>query len=168
MSKARVPKRRFMWGETRLLMDYLRDAYPQDRWFTNMRIGPIKTVLPLDDLTESERRLLGAGRRFVDAVVIRPHEIVVIEATMREQVESVGPLLEYLELTPQTPELQEFLPRPIRGELVSPIPDPRTEALCRKLGIRFVWHRVDWLDEFMVAYAARLRRAPLSQVETRF
>ena len=168
MSRARAPQQRFLWGETQLLMDYLRAKYPPPGVFTNIRVGPLDPHIPRDGLTDAQKRLMGSFRRYADAVVVRAEEIVVVETTMFRAVTKIGQLLEYLKLTPQTPELAQYFPRPIRGELVSPIPDPRAEELCNDVGLRFVLFEVGWLDKFTEAYGARFRQASLSNVRQGF
>mgnify|MGYP001605290096 CR=1 FL=1 len=168
MSRARAPLTRYLWGETRLLMDYIKAVYPPPGVFTNVKVGPLDPHVPRDGLTGAQQRLMGSFRRYADAIVVRPDEPVVIETTMVKAVTKVGPLLEYLKLVPQTPELAQYMPRRVRGELVSPIPDPRTEELCKDLGLRFVVYEVDWLDKFMEQYGARFRMAPLSGLRQEF
>ncbi len=168
MSHTRVPQQRYMFGETRLLMDYLSAAYPGLRWYTNIRVGPIEPHIPRAGLSEAAKKLLGAYRRYADAVVVTPAELVVVETTMVKAVQKVGPLLEYLDLVSQTPELTEVLGRPVRGELVSPIPDPRASDLCSRVGLRFVTFEPAWLDQFMEVYSGRFRRAPLSDRQAQF
>ncbi len=168
MTRARTPQLRFSWGETRLLMDYLSAAYSGRRWMTNIRVGPIEPHVPRAGLTDSQKKILGAYRRYADAVVPLEGRLVVVETTMFKAVQKIGPLLEYVDLVPQTPELAEFAGWPVVGELVSPIPDPRAEALCRNVGLAFRVYVPDWLDQFTAQYERRFRRAPLSDSSPTF
>jgi len=149
-------------------MDYLKATYWGDQVFTNIRVGPLEPHVPRDGLSDAQKRLMGSFRRYADAVVVLPGELVVVETTMLKAVMKIGPLLEYLKLVPETPELAQFLSRPVRGELVSPIPDPRTADLCRESGLRFVVFEVDWLDFFIAEKGARFRQASLSGVRQTF
>ncbi len=168
MSRTKAPQQRFLWGETRLLMDYLQASYPGRRWHTNIRVGPIEPHVPRDGLSDEERALMGTFRRYADAVIPLDGQLVVVETTMIRAVVKIGPLLEYLKLAPQTDEYPAWRSLRVRGELVSPIPDPRAEALCGEVGLRFVVFRVPWLDRYFEAYGRRFRTASLSNVRQGF
>jgi len=144
-------------------MDYLAATYPGQRWLTNIQVGPLDPHVPRDGLTDAQKRLMGKFRRYADAVVPLVDRLVVVETTMIKAVGKIGPLMDYVRLVPQTPELADFASLPVRGELVSPIPDPRAQALCLDVGLTFVLFSVPWLDAFVDQYGARFRRAPLSE-----
>lgn len=168
MSHTNIPKRRHMLGETAFLMEYLQAAYPGRRWITNMRVGPLEPHLPREGLSPAQRALMGAYRLFVDALVVMDRQLVVVETKIKNRAEGIGPLLRYVRLTPATPELGEMQGWPVRGELVSPIPDPDVQRELERVGLRFVYFEWKRLDEFMQIYAERFRRAPLSEIETVF
>jgi len=149
-------------------MDYLQATYPGRFWSTNIRVGPIDPHVPRDGLSDAQIRIMGCYRRYADAVVPLPSELVVVETTMFKAVQKIGPLLEYVDLVPQTPELARFVHLPVRGELVSPIPDPRAQRLCERMGVRFVLFPVPWLEQFVQQYGRRFRTAPLADVSARF
>lgn len=153
-------RRRQMLGETRLLMEYLAEAYPDDRWLTNVKVGTdLKPRVGLA-LSEEERRMFKVYQRFPDAVVVRPHELVVIEATIARSPEKVGRLLEYLLIVPHTAELKPFLDRPIVGELVTAQADGVAAMLAQRQGMRYVVFAPPWLEEFYAIHPGRHRRAP--------
>lgn len=149
-------------------MDYLADRYPGRRWWTNVRVGPIDPHVPRPDLSEAQRKLMGAFRRYADAVVLDGDTLVIVETTIFKAVEKIGPLLEYARLLPQTPEFAEWRGLPIRAELVSPIPDQRAAELAGQVGITFVTWEPPWLDEVLEQYGRRFRRAPLSDIKPKF
>lgn len=168
MSHARAPQQRFAWGETRLLMDYLAATYSGRRWMTNIQVGPLDPHVPRAGLSEPQKRMMGKYRRYADAIVPLDRELMVVETTMFKAVHKIGPLLEYVDLVPQTPELAEFAGWRVRGELVSPIPDPRAQQLCARLGLAFKIFVPTWLDQFTAQYERHFRRAPLSDVKREF
>lgn len=153
-------KRRHVEGETRLLMDYLQERYPADQWLTNVKVGTaIQPKVGLE-LTDAERRMFQVYQRFPDAVVITPHELVVIEATMHLPTEKVGRLLEYLLIVPHTAELKPYLNRRLVGELVTAQADAIAEKVARDHGLRYVVYTPPWLDDYFAIYPQRYRRAP--------
>lgn len=153
-------KRRHVEGETKLLMEYLKRTYPGDRWITNMKVGTAVQPKVGLELSEEERRMFKVYQRFPDAVVIRPHELVVIEATMHLPSEKVGRLLEYLLIVPHTAELKPFLDRPVVGELVTAQGDAIAERLAHDHGLRYVVYTPPWLPDYFAIYPQRHRRAP--------
>lgn len=143
-----------------MLSEYLAARYPGARWLLNAKLGgdlPPRTGM---DLTESERRMLQVYKRYADAVVITTTEIVVIEATILNSLHKVGPLLQYVALVPHTPSLREYLPRRIRGELVTAVPDAVAEHIARRQNLDYVTFSPPWLSEFFAIYPGRVRRAP--------
>lgn len=168
MRGTRAPQQRFAWGETRLLMDYLAATYPGVPWMTNIRVGPLDPHVPRIGLSDAARKLMGNFRRYADAVVPLHDSLIVIETTITKAVQKIGQLIEYVDLVPQTPELAAYAGWPVIGELVSAIPDPRAQALCGKMGLRFVVFEPEWLDQFLAAYRRGFRRAPLSDIKQTF
>jgi len=152
--------RRHLLGETRLLMEYLAQTYPDDRWLTNIKVGTaIQPKVGLE-LTDEERRMFKVYQRFPDAVVVRPRELVVIEACVWRSLEKVGQLLQYLLVVPHTTELKPFLDRPVVGELLTAQGDAVAEKICRDHNIRYTVFVPPWLDEFYALHPERKRRAP--------
>lgn len=155
----RGPKRRNMFGETRLLSEWLAREYPGRRWHLQFRVGslPARPGAPLRD--EAEERLARNAVRHADAVVEPPPNVVLIEATMFRASEKVGKLLEYMKLWPGTPEASEWAGAPLLPVLLTGQHDPTAEDLCRELGIRYVFFEPAWIDEWYALYPRRRRRA---------
>jgi len=153
-------RRRQMLGETRLLMEYLAQAYPDDRWLTNVKVGTDLRPRVGLELSEEELRMLRVYKRYADAIVIQPGRVVVIEAAIWKSIEKVGPLLQYLELVPHTAELQPFLNRPVVGELLTAQADAIAEKLARSHNLRYTVFTPPWLEEFYAIYPGRKRTAP--------
>lgn len=155
-------KRRHMMAETRLLMEFLTDTYPDDEWTLQARLGSDPEIVGVTLLDDAERRVARNFNRRADAVVIRPTEIVIIEATMFRATDKVGRLQEYLLLAPATPELAPYRARPLVGELVTGQHDPIAQVLCQRLGLRYVHREPAWMAEFWALYPDRRRRTPHS------
>jgi len=149
-----------MMAETRLLMEYLQDAYPDDQWILQCRLGRDPTIVGVTLVDDAERRLARNLNRRADAVVIREREIVVLEATMYRATDKVGRLQEYLLLAPATPDLLPFQGRPLVGELVTGQHDPVAQELCRRQGLRYVHREPAWMADFWALYPDRRRRTP--------
>lgn len=153
-------RRRHLFAETRLLMEYLADEYFGAEWWTQVRVGTDPELVGVTFEDEAERRLARNFNRRVDAIVVTERELVVIEATMYRPTEKIGRLQEYLLLIPATPELQPYRDRPLVAELLTGQDDPVALTLCERLGFRYVFREPEWIAEFWSMYPDRRRRAP--------
>jgi len=141
-------------------MEYLAHAYPEDVWLTNIKVGTaIKPKVGLE-LSDAERRMFAVYQRFPDAVIVRPHELVVLEACVWRSLEKIGQLLQYLLIVPHTAELKKYLDRPMVGEILTAQGDAIAEKICQDHGIRYTVHAPPWLDEFYALHPERKRRSP--------
>lgn len=154
------PRRRNLFAETRLLMEYLRDEYPGRTWHHQFAVGRTPEMVGVQLLDEGERRSARNFNRRVDAIVEPPPDLVVIEATMWRATEKIGRLKEYLFLLPATPEYREWAGAPLVPTILTGQHDPVAEVLCRQLGLRYVYRRPEWIDEFLALYPDRRRRTP--------
>lgn len=168
MSRAKSPYRRFLWGETRLLMDYLKATYPGRRWYTEMRVGPTEVPAGLGHLPPSEQKVFRAWNGIADGIVVLENELVAIEPGIRRVVEKVGCLLAVINDMPDTPALADLRHLPIRGELVVPYHHLRTERVCEQVGLRYVYFPVPWLEEALLERERQFRRGSLSGVRQNF
>lgn len=155
-----MPRGRDRWlpREMRLVSEYLVNAYPRAIHLTRVRLGTWEPRAEELHLTESELRMLGSFRRWADAIVITSSEMVLIEGALRPDTGEASKLEIYARLVPSTPELRDYLDRPLRLELVYAIGDAVVVQYCRERGIRCVEFRPPWLDEYFASLAARQGR----------
>jgi len=156
----RGPKRRNMLAETRLLSEYVAERYPGAELYLQFRVGSDPEIVGLSLEDEGERRWARNACRRVDALVVTPTELILVEATMWRATEKVGRLQEYLLLARATPEIQAYRGRPLVAELVTAQDDPVARVLCARLGFRYVHYEPSWMPEFWAAYPDRRRRPP--------
>jgi hypothetical protein len=149
-----------MLAETRLLSEYVAERYPGSHVQMHFRVGTDPEIVGVTLESEEERRFARNFNRWADALVVRPTELVLIEATMWRATEKVGRLQEYLILAQATPELVQYRGRPLRGELVTAQHDAVAEVLCQRQGLTYVHYEPSWMGEFLAAYPDRRRRAP--------
>lgn len=154
------PARRQMFGETRLLMEWLRLEYPGRAWQKNFRVGQDPSVAGVNLEDEGERRLVRNLNRYVDAVVEPPPELVVIEATMFKPTDKVGRLMEYMLLLRATPEWRQWAGAPVVPTLLTAQHDAIAEIMCRRQGFRYVFWEPPWIGEWWALYPRRRRNAP--------
>lgn len=151
-----------MW-QTEFLSWWLGVTYPRARFKMTVRLGPLTGTMSDPTLTPAEQRLVGAAwRRWADAIVVLPHELLVVECDLIPKPGVISQLQAYLALVDSTPELatERLLPR--RGVLLWAVGDPFTEALAARAGLSVVVARPPHFQEWLGTVRARERR-PLSQ-----
>ena len=149
-----------MFAETRLLTEWVAQNYPTTEWFSQLRVGSDPGVVGIVYRDDADRRLARNFCRRVDAAIITPAEVLLIEACMYNATEKVGRLQEYLLLARATPELLPYRGRPLVAVLLTGQHDPIAEVLCKRLGFRYVHWEPPWIGDFYALYPDRVRRTP--------
>jgi len=146
----------------RMVSEYLAKHYPNYPTKTRVRVGSIHPDLKPGTLSEAEQRMVGVFRRWADAVVFMPNKLILIEAAIRPNPGKISQLELYEHLLPKTPELAEHKRKPIEKVLLFAIEDPVVVSLAREKGIKAVYFRPRWIDEYLEVLYPRERRAPLT------
>lgn len=123
--------------EPRFVNDWLMLNYPNELWITRQHIGPIpkKTVAAA----------YGVLMNWVDAIVIMPNKILLIEAKLRNEVKGIGQLLLYESLFAQTPKFSRYHTRPIEKILLCLRNIPAVKEEAEKQGIKYITYKPAWL-----------------------
>lgn len=154
-------RRQRLQVETRLVGEYLAERYPDARTFQRCRIGPLPPGLPTAGLSEAETRTLWVWRRWVDAIAVVDHRVILIEAGLLPDLGDISKLVGYMRMFRGSPDWQEYRDWPLEGELVWAVDDPVGRRLALDAGLRVVLFHPAWVDEYLATLAARHRRAPL-------
>jgi hypothetical protein len=155
-------KRQWQAREMRLVSEFLAKHYANYQTLTRVRLGQVHPELHPELLEGAELRALGVWRRWADAIVIMPDRIVLIEASIRPFPGDVSQLELYERLLPLTPELEQHKAKPIEKLLVFALEDPVVVSMARERGIKVVYFRPKWVDEYLQLLYPRERRAPLT------
>lgn len=148
-------------AESRLVSEYLADRWPGRRHLQRVRVGGIPAGLTVDDLDPAELVALGVWRRWVDALVVDPPSLHVIEAGLVASPGDLSQLQLYLRLVPQTPELSDLATLQLKGRLVYAIADPVLTAMAREQGIACETYCPPWVGPYLAERHHRHRRPPL-------
>lgn len=146
------------FGEMRMVSEYIERTYTNDIAFLRLRLGSMVPDGPRPGLTPQETAMLGVFRRWADAVVITPDELIVVEASLRSDTGDPSKLVIYGRLVPHTPELQEFRDRRLVLELVVAVEDPVVRQVAQELGIRCRVYEPKWLPQYLAQLHRRERR----------
>jgi len=146
----------------RLVSEYLAKEYPDYPTKTRVRLGSIHPELGPDKLSDAERAIVGAWRRWADAIVFKTDRLVLIEAAILPSPGDISQLELYEHLLPLTPELAEHRHKRIEKVLLFALEDPAVLNMARERGIKVVYFCPKWIEEYMKILRPRERRAPLT------
>jgi len=158
-------KRREKWRhnvEMRYVSEYANTFYPDDIILLNQYVGTWVPVPPEADLTVTEIKMLSVRRGRADAVIITKDDIKVVEGKIRPEryADAYAKLKVYRQLIPVTPELHEYLPKPVEGILLTPIEHPVIARMAREDGLRnIIWAR-PWVYDYLYSLKPYLRQVP--------
>jgi len=155
--------RQWTGAESRLCSEYLASRWPGRHTMQRVRVGQIPSDLPTTHLTPEEVRMLGVWRRWVDALVIDPPTLHVLEVGLIANPGDLSQLELYLRLVPQTPELERFADLRLAGRLVHAVPDPVVRDMCHGRGIACEEYAPPWVADYLAQRRPAHRRPPLSQ-----
>lgn len=133
--------------ETRLIAEYLYKTYPNFSFITKQPLGTISEELAKKDGIKVAMGILRPFRPEVDAVVILPNYLLIIEAKVWSVVNGLAKLPLYKSLVPITPELKQYMPREVLMQLVVGWTNPNLEIMARSMDVEIKLYRPDWLVE---------------------
>lgn len=135
--------------ERRLITEYVRTAFPNDRAFFNFRVGPLPAQAAGVDIGKLSPNIWKVYNRYVDALVIKPDKMIAIEAKLESVPGAVSQLELYKQLIPQTPELAAYAQLPIDLEIVCAFADPEFIKFANSKGITVQVFRPPWAVEYL-------------------
>ena len=140
-----MAKRNQKGVERRYCTEYVMKNYPEDsrvRYNAPLGLPPSEVRQRYPD---AHMKFFKPWRKYTDAIVIDPPYLDVIECKVWAPEKGFSDLLEYRELLPETPELQEFTDLTPRLFLVIPFVRPHWERMAHKYNINLILWRPDWL-----------------------
>ncbi len=146
--------------EMRLVAEWVTQTYPDALIRFRVDVGDLKPALQETGLTAAELRLLGRSRRWVDAMVVTPTAVHLVEAKIRLVPGALEQLELYRVLFPLTPELAHLRHLPLELHLVFAVEDPRLTVIARGRGVHVHIFKPPWVDEYLAQLTHRERRAP--------
>ena len=149
--------------ERRLVSEWTRLTFPNAHVKEAVRLGAVEPALQDAHLSENELRAMGVFRRWVDALVVEPHVVHLIEGKIRNQPGALEQLDLYERLLPLTPELHDIRHLPVRKHLVWVIRDTVVESLARDRGILVHEYHPPWVDDYLKLLEPRHRRPPATR-----
>ena len=133
--------------ETRMVSEYIKTNYAQFTVLTAQPVGAIPEALMA---SEGYQKALGVMRPYrpeVDAIVVLPNHLLLIEAKVWNVINGLAKLPLYKSLIPVTPELKEYMPRDILMELVVGWTNTNLEIMALSAGVAVKVFAPAWLVE---------------------
>ncbi len=149
MVDAVVPYAPRQQRERRLLAEWLALRYPDARVQQQVRLGAFQPSIATEGLDRTELKMLGAWRRYADALIYGRTSLILIEASIPADVGYVSRLHLYRRLIPLTPELAEWATLPVVMLYLCAMEDPVVTMLAREAGIRVEVFQPLWVGEFI-------------------
>jgi len=146
--------------ESRLVAEWVYATYPEAEARFRVSLGSLTTAMSGTGFTAAELRLLGHSRRWVDAMVIEPRTVHLVEGKIRLSPGALEQLELYRALFPLTPELAYLQGRDVELHLVFAVEDPVLTAIARGRGVRVHVYHPPWVDDYLSQLLHRERRAP--------
>jgi len=133
--------------EPRWVSEYIVKHYPKYPVKLRCPLGPIPENLKKIHGEEKAIRVYRPWRPEVDALVIMPGALLLIEAKIFKYMDGLSKLPVYASLVPATPELKEYKDMPVKMQLLVPVDIPWVRTACQKMGVDMVVWAPDWLKK---------------------
>jgi len=146
--------------EIMMVSEWVSRTFPDVRFSTNFRLGPIQPRAPDGTYSADELTIIGVWRRRVDTLVYLSDRLLLVEGVMRADPGKIAVLKLYEKLIPQTPELAEFSHLPIQKVLLYCIEDPVLNVLAAEEGILAIQYIPSFFDSWFNKLRGFEKRAP--------
>jgi len=133
--------------EPRWVSWYIKEHYPDAEARLRCPLGPIPPELTELYGPAKAAKVYRPSRPEVDALVVLPDALILIEAKVFKYMDGLSKLPVYAALARKSPELAVFMDRPIQMHLLLPIEVPWVASVAEDLGVTVVTEAPPWLME---------------------
>lgn len=138
--------------ETRMVAEYAASEYKDFTYMLAVPLGRIPDNVIKDVGYTQAIAFMRPYRLEVDAIVVLPRYLVLIEAKVFKTIDGLAKLPLYKSLVPFTPELAQYADREVIMELVVGWTNPNLEIMARDAGVRLKVYAPDWLAAVVQEY----------------
>ena len=125
----------------------MKERYPDFTFIMKQPLGMVSEELMKTEGYDRAIKVMRPFRPEVDAVVILPHFLLLIEAKVWSVVDGLAKLPLYKSLVPTTPELKKYMPREVMMQLVVGWTNTNLQIMARDMDVEVKLFRPDWLVE---------------------
>jgi len=135
--------------ERSLLSEYIRLKLQGLQVKQNCPLGIVPESLIIEYGRTQALRVARKMRPEVDALVIYPDKLVLIEAKVTRWVDGLAHLVVYKALVPDTPELEPYAKRPVIMRMVIPFTQENMRSVAQRMGVEIVEFTTPEVDEYL-------------------
>lgn len=135
--------------ESRLIAEYVKEAYSKFPVILKQPLGKISESLMAELGYDKAMRISRPSRPEVDAVVILPRHLLLIEAKVWSVVNGLAKLPLYKSLVPFTPELTQYRDKEPLMELVVAWSNDNLEIMARDQGVAVKVYHPPWIEDIV-------------------
>lgn len=135
--------------EGRLIAEYIAEKFAKDRVIFGCPLGPVPEKMIATLGPRKALRMARGLRPEVDALVIRDHQLILVEAKIQRWVDGIAKLPLYKSLIPTTPELQEYKDYEAEMRLCFPWASETIEEAARNAGVVLDVYHQPWVDDYL-------------------
>ena len=135
--------------ERLLLAEYIRLKLPNSIVRQNCPLGIVPESLIIEYGRTMALRVARKMRPEVDALVIEPKRLILIEAKVVRWVDGVSKLALYRALIPDTPELEVYKDREIVLRMVTPFTQENMLSVAARMGVEIVEFTTPAISEYL-------------------
>ena len=134
--------------EPRWVSQYIKEFYPHAEVHLRCPLGPIPEEYKKLYGPAKAARIYRPWRAEVDALVVTPGALILIEAKIQKYMNGLSKLPVYKALLPSTPEFKPMLEtRGILMHLLLPYPIPWVVKAAERMGVEVIDWVPDWVAE---------------------
>lgn len=135
--------------ERLLLSEYIRLHLQGMIVRQNCPLGLVPESLVADFGPRAALRIARKMRPEVDALVIAPDKLILIEAKVIRWVDGISKLPLYAALIPDTPELVQYKDRPVVMRLIMPYVQDNMLSVAKRMGVEVVEFTTPEVDQYV-------------------
>lgn len=131
--------------ETRLVAEYLKERYSDFHFIMQQPLGAVPTEIMAEEGYKKGLRFFRPFRPVVDAIVILPGNLLLIEAKVWNIINGLAKLPLYHSLIKVTPELKQYADRDVILQIVVGWTSPNLETMARSMDVEVKVFCPEWL-----------------------
>jgi hypothetical protein len=135
--------------ERALLSEYIRLKLQGLQVRQNCPLGIVPESLIVEYGRTQALRVARKMRPEVDALVIAPDKLILIEAKILRWVDGLAHLVVYKALVPDTPELEAYKDRPVVMRMVIPFTQENMQSVAARMGVEIEEFTTPAIDEYL-------------------
>jgi hypothetical protein len=146
-------------NESALMQEWLSRRYPGVPSLGRLRLGPTRATVPGVDLSPELAAMLSVSNWYADAIILAPHEQLIVECKVAPKPGAIGEVLFYQRLLSATPGLDSYLNTYFQPVVLFAEDDSSVSSFATSLGVRVEIYTPQWIVSYLSRVQFRGRAA---------